>query len=75
MVLFVRDGCRWCEQFKNVPGMVIAKMVATPRGLKARLEDTLIDPPVKLSGFPALLDGEKIYVGKAAVEQRLRNPT
>ena len=72
MVLFVRDGCKWCDKFQNVPGMVIARMVMTPRGLKARLDNVLIDPPVRLQGFPSLLDGEKVYVGKAAVEERLR---
>lgn len=71
MVLFVREGCHFCDQFESVPGLVIARMVSTPRGLKARLDGTLIDPPVKLQGFPALLDGEKIYLGKSAIEQRL----
>ena len=72
MVLFVQDGCRWCEQFKARPGLVLARMVGTTRGIKARIGDTLIDPPIALKAYPTLLDGEKVYVGKAAIAERLR---
>lgn len=72
MVLFVREGCKFCDQFENIPGMVIARMVMTPKGMKARIDGVLIDPPVKLPGFPALLDGEKVYLGKSAIEKRLK---
>ena len=72
MVLFVREGCKFCDQFDGIPGMVIARMVMTPRGLKARIDGALIDPPVRLAGYPALLDGDKVYLGKSAIEQRLK---
>jgi hypothetical protein len=72
MVMFVRENCRFCDKFEGRPGMVIARMVMTPRGMKARIDGTLIDPPVKLLGYPSLLDGEKVYIGKSAIEERLK---
>jgi hypothetical protein len=72
MVMFVREGCKFCDQFEGTPGLQIARMVMTPRGLKARLENIMLDPPIRIPGYPALLDGEKVYIGKAAIEERLR---
>lgn len=72
MVLFVREGCKFCDQFKDVAGLVIARVKMTPRGLKADIGGQLIDPPVRLPGFPALLDGNQVYVGKSVIEQRLK---
>ena len=72
MVLFVREGCHFCDQFEGTPGLVISRVVMTPRGMRARLDDLLLDVPPGLTGFPALVDGEHVYVGKAVIEERLK---
>ena len=74
MVLFVREGCKFCDQFEGIKDLVISRVVMTPRGLKAKFEDQFLDIPVRLVGYPALLDGEKVYVGKSAIEERLKRP-
>lgn len=75
MILFVREGCHFCDQFKEIPGLLIATVVQTVRGPKAKIQDTVLELPPRLLGFPALVDGERIYIGKAAIEERLKRPT
>lgn len=71
MILLVQEGCTFCEQFKDIPGLVITKVIQTPDGPRMNLDGHMIHVPVYVEGFPLLLADGKKYVGRSAVGERL----
>lgn len=71
MVLIVEEGCNFCEPFKNIKGLAIARLLSKERPPKMELGGIKLPLPFQLVGLPTLLDGEKIYVGRNPVKARL----
>ncbi len=71
MVLIVEDGCTFCEEFKDVPGLVLAKFLRNRDQQTLLLDGVEIPAPIAIPGLPTLLDGKSVYVGKEAVLMRL----
>lgn len=71
MVLIVEDGCSFCEPFKNIKGLTIAKLLSKLKPPMLELGGVKMQLPFRLTGLPTLVDGEKIYVGRGPVQDRL----
>ncbi len=71
MVLIVEEGCQFCESFKSVKGLAIAKLLSNLQPPMLELDGSRMPLPFGIVGLPTLLDGEKVYVGRALVTQRL----
>ena len=71
MILFVKEGCGFCEKFKDITGLVTATVKIDGNGTKITVDGVELPAPVALPGFPALIDGKDVYVGLTAVEDRL----
>ena len=73
MILFLKDGCEFCDKVKAVPGLAVVKVKSTPDGIKLYVEEHEIPVPLDLPGFPALIDGKDVYVGLSLIEERLKS--
>ncbi len=71
MVLIVKDGCAFCEPFKGMKGLVIAKLLSDLTPPMLELDNVKLSLPFQLVGLPTLIDGEKIYIGMNPVKARL----
>ncbi len=71
MVLIIRDGCSFCENFKDMKGLEIAKIVNIGGDFKMEIDGITMPIPVDLQGLPTLLDGNFQYVGQKPIEERL----
>jgi hypothetical protein len=71
MVLIVEDGCTFCEPFKNIKDLTIAKLLSNVKPPMLELGGVKMPLPFRLVGLPTLVDGEKIYVGRGPVQDRL----
>ncbi len=72
MVLIVKDGCPFCDKFKDLKGLVIAKVIWVGEEPKMQVDESVMEIPVALPGLPALLDGSRLYVGQKPIEERLQ---
>jgi hypothetical protein len=70
MILIIREGCDFCKDLKPRLGLLIAKFISGDPP-QIEVEGHRMPPPLQLPGLPALLDGEKLYVGRQAVLERL----
>jgi len=72
MVLFVKDGCRFCDKVTAYKDVTVLKVKNTGRGPKVDMGGTLMDLPSPIKGLPALLDGSDLYMGEAPVLAHLK---
>jgi hypothetical protein len=76
MILFVKEGCRFCDSFKNVLGLTTITVVEKEGSLKLDVGGFFLDPPIDFPGLPALRsDSGEFYVGKTAISEFLKIPT
>jgi hypothetical protein len=72
MILIVRDGCDFCEPFKDMPGLTIARVVGGDwMGTYVEIGGDRIPCPVHIQGLPTLVDNGDIYIGREPVKARL----
>lgn len=64
MILFVRENCIFCEKVKDMKGLTILQVHETSRGPMVKIDDTFIPLPSSVTGLPALLDREHLYIGE-----------
>jgi hypothetical protein len=72
MILFVQEGCRFCDKLKSAESIVVATVKHTASGLKAFVDGHEMPAPLEFPGFPALVDGSDVYIGLTLVEDRLK---
>lgn len=72
MLLFVKDGCRFCDAVSKYDGVTKLRVKATGRGPKVDMQGTLIDLPPEVKGLPALLDGHQLFLGEAPILEHLK---
>ncbi len=73
MVLIISDGCSFCDKFKDVKGLVIAKLVRVGEEIKMEVGGINMEVPGALEGVPALIDGRYHYIGQGPIEERLKH--
>lgn len=74
MVLFVREGCPFCDDLGvyDIKDLLVVVAIDTPQGPRLKMDSLLLDVPGEVSGFPFLLIDEKAYVGAAPVKEQLQ---
>ena len=77
MILIVQKGCLFCEEFKELPGITRTEISSDGKTLKF-LEGPLEGQTISASGsvqqipgFPALLDGTNIYIGRDLIRKKV----
>ena len=71
MLLFVQEGCKFCDGFKETKGLVVGTYLETKDGPRVSIWGVTILPPIALKGLPTLVDGENIIVGLAPISEYL----